>query len=137
MQQPKYLTLYNEFIVDDEHITDKGILTACKILGEITRLYDQTIIAGFGDLNYHKTNTSSYHIDLIDTAHKGDVIRLETEATVHPGLSIDLNVIVNNLSQKNRTLAIGHFVFNRISDRLKQTVPSHRFQKNKNNYSII
>jgi acyl-CoA hydrolase len=121
-EQQTYVRHLNEFIVHPEHINDKGVLGLCKILKEITHLYDRAIIHAFGDLSYYKVEASSHHLDLKDMARVGDVIRLDAESIVHLGLSVDVNIIVNNASSNDRTLAIGHFVFSRQLAGMRQAV---------------
>jgi acyl-CoA hydrolase len=111
--QPKrnQLQLNNEFVVRQQDINEEGTLTACKILREINVLYNQAIILAFGDLNFYQVLTSSYKLDLLNKAHPGDLIRLESTAIISFGSSLEINIIVHKKSKKDNTIATGCFIY--------------------------
>ena len=100
-----------EFIVGHEDTDDKGTLQICKILRELTGIYDRFVILTFGDLSYYTVLNSSYHLDFTGQAKKGDLIRLESNAAVNTGLWLDISVVVYKTGKKENVIATGRFVF--------------------------
>ena len=105
------LQLNNEFVVRQQDINEEGTLTVCKILREITVLYNQAIILAFGDLNFYQVLTSSYKLDFLNKAHPGDLIKLESTAIISFGSSLEIDIIVHKKSKKDNTVAKGRFVY--------------------------
>jgi len=105
------LQLTGEFVVRREDINDNGILTVCKILKEITSLYDQAVILAFGDLNFYSILNSSYHLEFKSPAYPGDVITLDSTAIISFGQSLEIYIIVSKRTKKDNTIAQGHFIF--------------------------
>lgn len=105
------IQLTNEFIVNKKDINDNGILTTCKILSEITSHSDQAIILAFGDLGIYRWLTSSYNINFMDQARKGDRIKVETSVTYSYGHSLELKIVICRKGKKDKKLALGHFIF--------------------------
>jgi acyl-CoA thioesterase FadM len=102
----------NEFIVRQDDINDEGILATCNLLREITSLYDQAIVLAFGDLSYYRVVTSSYQLDFLKHAYLGDKINIQSDASVHFGLSLEVNITVHKKNKRNEVLATGNFIFN-------------------------
>lgn len=100
-----------EFIVNDEDTNDKGALHLCRILHELTGIYDRFVILTFGDLSYYTVLNSSYHLDFTGQAKKGDLIRLESKAAINPGLWLDINIVAYQTGRKENIIATGRFVF--------------------------
>ncbi len=107
----KQLKSGTEFIVGKEDTNDRGALHICRILRELTGIYDQFVINAFGDLGYYKLLNSSYRLDLTGQAAQGDHIRLDATANVNPGRSVDISVAVYRIGRKPTAIASGHFVF--------------------------
>ena len=105
------LQFTSEFTVKRDDINDKGILTVCKVLREITTLYDQAVILAFGDLNFYNVLNSSYHLEFKSPAYPGDVIMLESTAVVSFGQSLEIYIIVSKRTKRDSTIAQGHFIF--------------------------
>jgi hypothetical protein len=105
------LQLTNEFVVNKKDINDNGILTTCKILSEITSHSDQAIILAFGDLGIYRWLTSSYNINFVDQARKGDRVKVETSINFIYGQTLELKIVVCRKGKKDKKLALGHFIF--------------------------
>jgi len=100
-----------EFVVSDEDTNDKGTLHICKVLNELTDIYDRFVMLTFGDLSYYTVHNSSYHLDFTGQAKKGDLIRLVSKAAINPGLWLDINIVAYKTGKKENVIATGRFVF--------------------------
>ena len=104
---------YTQIILDRQHVNEHGVLRACFITGEITKLYDEAIINTFGDLRFLNDLATTYHIDFIAPAYKGDKVRLEYETIIVSGVSLLLTV---SIKKKGKPIAIGRFA-SKLSER--------------------
>jgi hypothetical protein len=121
-----------EFIVHHEDTNDNSALHLCKILHEVTAIYDQFVILTFGDLSYYTVLNSSYHLDITGQAKKGDLVRLESKAAINPGLWLDINIVAYRAGRKENVIATGRFVFElkKINETLPMapTVPEYCYE---------
>ena len=99
------------FAVKREDTDPKGWLRLCSLLREVTAIYDRFVILTFGDLSYYKVLNSSYHLDFTGQAKKGDLVRLESSASINPGLWLDINIVAFKTGRKESVIATGRFVF--------------------------
>ena len=99
------------FAVKREDTDNNGWLRFCSLLREVTGIYDRFVILTFGDLSYYKVLNSSYHLDFTGQAKKGDLIRLESKASINPGLWLDINIVAYKTGKKESIIATGRFVF--------------------------
>ena len=110
-QIKKHLQLASQFVVSSEDTNENGALHMCRVLRELTAIYDRFIIMTFGDLGYYSILNSSYHLDFTGQAKKGDLIRLESKATINPGLWLDISIVAYKTGKKENIIATGRFVF--------------------------
>ena len=120
-----------EFAVKREDTDNKGMLHLCRVLREVTGIYDQFVILTFGDLSYYTVLNSSYHLDFTGQAKKGDVIRLESKAAINPGLWLDISIVAYKTGKKESIIATGRFVFElqKIKENLQlATAPEYCYE---------
>lgn len=107
--------LSDQFTVNKKDVNTLGKLTTCKILSEITAQSDQAILLTFGDLGYYRSLASSYSIDFLHQARRGETVAIETSVNFTPGKAVQLVIEMHTTGRKTRPVAIGRFTFTNVA----------------------
>jgi|GEM_PF-3126342 len=106
----EYLQLANDFVVKGKDLSYNNALNIGKIMHEMRNLSEIAILIAFGEITYPRVRNSSYHLDFIGKAHKGDMVKLELDAVYSFGLSLEVHIVAKGF--KDKIIAKGSFVFN-------------------------
>ncbi len=107
--------LSDQFTVNKKDVNTLGKLTTCKILSEITAQSDQAILLAFGDLGYYRSLASSYSIDFLHQARRGETVAIETSVNFTPGKAVQLVIEMYTTGRKTRPVATGRFTFTNVA----------------------
>jgi hypothetical protein len=104
--------LKQEFTVERDKLDDKGQLSICTLLIEITSLNDKVIVDTLGTLDYEKIISSRYQLNFLAKAHLSDVVELRSRSSVNDARAIEIELSVwKKKGKRSALLADGHFVF--------------------------
>lgn len=111
MKYIKNTRISNEFIVNKKDVNQSGKLTTCKILSEITAHSDQAVLLTFGDLGFYRSLVSSYSIDFLHPARRGETVTIDASVNFTPAQAVQLIIEMRTAGRKARPVATGKFTF--------------------------
>ena len=102
----------NSFVVNEEKLNDRSVLSLCSMLAAVTNMTDDVIIALFGTLDFEQIIMRHFDLGITGDASLNDIVTLYSYINVYEEDRVVVKMVAKKQDgDKKIAIANGNFLF--------------------------